>query len=236
MSAATGKPLQCSLGTAWVGNFTVPQLPERAACLDLVLPSPVDEGRLVLRVPPGGNVPWNWGLDVLIGGSRAAALRKADAIFSERLLPPAGLVAFPGLVFPNSVDRSLPGDGMFHGLSAEASRADMVRAIVAGLVFEFRTHFERVTRAGRVDRVILGGGASKGWWFQQLFAGLFAPLPVYVAKAQELTGARGAVYAFGPRAARARQRRVAAPRCKTELRRHYDHYARARRAFLTGIA
>jgi sugar (pentulose or hexulose) kinase len=225
-----GRPLQCSLGTAWVGNFVVDGDPPPSPGLDLVLPSPVSEGSLILRVMPAGNVTWDWALDVLVAPRRATALRRADAIFAEALLPPDGLVAFPWFTRPNARDPRLAGNGSLLGLGAHASRADLVRALVAGMTFEFVILFDALRERGVVDRVILGGGASKGWWFRKLLAGLFAPLPVYVAADQEIAGARGCVYAFGRRAGRSGLQRVRCPAkgVHEAIQRHFLRYRNAR--------
>jgi len=45
---------------------------------------------------------------------------------------------------------------------------------------------------------VLGGGASKGTFFQRLFAALFTPLPVLTLADEDLAGARGTLYAFRP--------------------------------------
>jgi sugar (pentulose or hexulose) kinase len=83
-----------------------------------------------------------------------------------------------------------------------------------------------------VDRVVLGGGASKSAAFQQLLAALFAPLPVQLAADQALAGARGSVYAFRPQAARSGVHSIASPDgdlCR-RIAAQSAHYWRVRRA------
>ena len=228
-------PLQCSLGTAWVGNFVSGPLPPPAHGVDLLLPSPVNAESLILRVMTAGNLTWDWGLANLLGGPRPAALEQAEAIFAESLLPPDGLVSFPSFTQPNSWNPNLPGNGGFLGLNPQTTPAGMLRAIAAGLTFEFASLFTNLLHAPHpvVNGVILAGGASKGGGFQRLLAALFAPLPVFVAIDQEMAGARGCVYAFSRRAARCSVRRLTLPHPSicARIDQQYQHYLTVRNAF-----
>ena len=225
-----GRPLQCSLGTAWVGNLVAETALPPSGGLDLVLPSPVGAGSLVLRVMAGGNLTWDWGLETLMSPRRSEALKKADAVFAEALLPPDGLTAFPWFTRPNVWDAALPGNGGFLGLGVHTSRADLLRALAAGMCFEFASLFADVRTAGLVDRVVLGGGAARGPAFDRLLAELLAPLPVFVAEDQHLAAARGSIYAFSPQAARVNVQRV---RCgaageRGRISRQYEQYRKVR--------
>ena len=101
-----------------------------------------------------------------------------------------------------------------------------MRAVAAGLAFEFRRVFARVAEAGVVNRLVMGGGASKGVHFRSLFAALFAPLPVYRQIDDEWAAARGVLCALNPRAARGRVERMPAPRRaeREEVLRAYGGY------------
>jgi sugar (pentulose or hexulose) kinase len=212
LSAVGGssRPLQVSLGTAWVGNFVNETGPSLDG-LNLVLPSPVGAGSLVVRVMVGGNASWDWARETLLGAKGAKALTQADAVFREGLLPPEGLVALPWLTRPNPFAPDAFGSGAFFGTNTHTTRADLLRALVAGMCFELAHVFEPVRESGDVDRVVLGGGASNGWYFRELLAGLFAPLPVFHLEEDETPGARGALYPFSRKAARAGARRVRRP-------------------------
>jgi sugar (pentulose or hexulose) kinase len=226
-AAAPGaRPLQCSLGTAWVGNFVTDREAPPEHGIDLVLPAPVGEGSLILRVMLAGNVTWDWGVAHLAGPG--GGLRAAAAVLTEDLLPPDGLVGLPWFTRPNPWDPALPGSGGLLGLGAHTSPSDLLRALTAGMAFEFARMFGPVAAAGIIDRAVLGGGASKGLAFQQLLAALFAPLPVSVALDQHLAGARGSVHAFSPRAALCETREVPCPDAATRARveRQCAHYAR----------
>jgi len=215
-AGVTKRPLQCSLGTAWVGNFVVQGDPSPFDGLDLILPSPVKDGSLVLRVMLAGNASWDWGLRTLLGTGKKVSmsrlLKRAEDVFSEALLPPRGLVASPWLTRPNPFIGGSLGNGSFQGVGALTTRAQMLRALVAAMCFEFAIQFEAVRDHKLVDEVILGGGASQGSWFQTVLTGLFHPLPVRVVEAGDPSGARGAIYAFSHKAARSPVRSIPPPR------------------------
>ena len=140
-----------------------------------------------------------------------------------------GLVALPYITQRNPLDSASDGGGMFIGASAQTTREDMLRALAAGMAFDLARVFENTKRSGRIDSVALGGGASRGAHFRTLIAALFAPVPVRWQRDEHLSAARGSLYAFGHRAARAKTQRIARP-SKTTLRdvqRHYERYLRA---------
>jgi sugar (pentulose or hexulose) kinase len=226
------RPLQCSLGTAWVGNFVAidKELNLPSTGTDLILPSPVDERSLILRVMAAGNLTWDWGLDTLLDINRPAALEGAEAILAENLLPPDGLVSFPWFTCTNPWDPAQPGNGGFLGMTPSTTRADLLRALAAGMAFEFASLFEAVKRTRLVDCVVLSGGASQGSGFRRLLSALFAPLPVFVAVDQSLAGARGSIYAFSQRAARCAVTLVPCPDTASlkRIERQYDHYRNVR--------
>ena len=187
-----------------MGNFLISDLRAGASPLQLVIGSPLGKGHLVIQPLLAGNVAWDWGLQNLVDPDHAAALAKLDGIFAERLLPPDGLVAVPWLTQANPWGPGVLGGGTFSGVSAHTSKSDLLRALAAGLAWEFARVFRDVRDRGLVDSVVLGGGASKGRFFRDMFAALFAPLPVFTLADEELAGARGALFAFNPDTAGAR--------------------------------
>jgi L-xylulokinase len=215
--SATGvsdRPLQCSLGTAWVGNFVLPADARWRSPMQLVLPAVDGPGWLIVQPLLTGNVTWDWALETFADRDHRRALVKATARFAERLLPPAGLTALPWMNILNPLQPGAVGAGGFFGVSAATGSADLLRAVAAAMAFDMARMFARVRDGRHVDSVVLGGGASKGRQFQQLFAALFAPLPVFVMTDQDLTGPRGAVFAFSRKAARGPARRVPTPAAK----------------------
>lgn len=230
-AATGGRPLQCSLGTAWVGNFVVDGRPPASIGLDLILPSPTASGSLILRVLPAGNVSWEWALTTFLDPRLDRAIRRSDAVFRERLLAHAGLVARPWLTFPHPETPGIAGHGAFTGIAPNTTGHDLLRAMTAGLACEFGRLFTALP-SGVVDRVVLGGGASRGWWFRELLAALFAPLPVFMNDPTEPAGLRGALYAFSRKAAQAPQLRVKRPTatCISEVKQLYDYADNIRRS------
>ncbi|MFH1378076.1 MAG: FGGY-family carbohydrate kinase [Planctomycetota bacterium] len=217
--------LQCSLGTAWVGNFVMPATAQWSSPMQLVIPSPINDGHLIVQPLLTGNVSWDWALSRFVSETKADALRAAADIFAERLLPPQGLVCLPWLTMSNPYLTGVRGGGSMIGLSPETTAADMLRALAAGMCFEFYRIFESVGANGLIDGVILGGGASKGVYFRQLFAALFDPIKTYCATASDLAGACGAVSALNPEAGKPELSIIEPPVGLTEaIRERYAEY------------
>lgn len=217
MSAAgvSDRPLHCSLGTAWVGNFVLPEDTTGRSPSQIVIPSPVGRGRLVIQALPAGNVTWDWALETFYGGDHRQALRDAASDFSKRLLPPEGLIMLPWCTQPNPLMPAAPGGGAFLGVSATTSRADLLRAVAAGMVCDLARFFYALKTSQAIDSLILGGGASKGAHFRKLLAALFAPMPVLQQTDQDLSAARGALFALTPHAAQGHTRPVTPPNAAT---------------------
>jgi sugar (pentulose or hexulose) kinase len=221
------RPLQVSLGTAWVGNFLVPDPTVGYAPVQLVIGSPRGPGNLVVQPLLTGNVSWDWGLKTLVDEDLPAALGQLDAIFSSNLLPPRGVTCLPWFTQSSPFCAPAPGGGSFVGLGAHTSRHDLVRALAVGMCCEFQRVFDEVGSGGLVDGVVLGGGASKGAFFRRLFSALFAPLPVWSLKDEDLAGARGTLHALCPEIATAKPVRVPAekPDMIQAVRQQADDYA-----------
>jgi len=224
---ASPRPMQCSLGTAWVANSVLETASPPSSGFNLVLPSPVRDGSLLLRVMAAGNASWDWALGALAHADPSSALRRADAVFRRRLLPPDGLVALPWLTRPNPITPGAAGAGGFLGVNTHTTAEELLRAVVAGMCFEFARVTRPVLQAGEVDGVVLAGGASKGWFFRKILTGLFWPLPVFHTQ-DDVAGARGAIYAFSRKAARCKTSRQGRPdkALRAELGRRLDEYCR----------
>jgi len=139
------RPLQCSLGTAWVGNFAVgekvsgtfcakhPDGPFRQKVSDtfslprspfqLVLPAVVGGGWLVVQPLLTGNVTWNWALEQFVDADQRRALAKLGGIFGAELLPPEGLTALPWLNRPNPLVPAALGGAAVFGLGPQTGKA-----------------------------------------------------------------------------------------------------------------
>jgi len=213
LSAAAVYPraLQCSLGTAWVGNFVLPTGIAGKSPTQLVLPAASGSGRLVIQPLLTGNAGWDWALKRFLDPNHAVALERATSVFRESLLPPPGLFAIPWFSQQNPLFAGVYGAGMFAGVSAQTSPEDLVRAVAAGMTFEFARTLEQASQANVVDTVVIGGGASKASYFCMLLAGLFAPLSVFKQTDENVTAARGSLHVFGGKAAGGFIRKVTPP-------------------------
>ena len=191
------RPLQCSLGTAWVGNFALARRQIGNASIQFVLRSGEAEARNVVLPLLTGNVAWDWALSQFVDTDLRRAISKSASIFSERFLPPPGMVCVPWLLQADPVDPTRTGACMFYGIGAYATAHDFVRAAACGLCFEHLRVFRQVKERGLIDAIVLSGGASKAEHFRTVIATLFAPLPVYVQQNEDTAAARGALVAFG---------------------------------------
>lgn len=194
------RPLQCSLGTAWVGNFVVEGDLPPGSGYQLPVPSPKGDGLLVVQALLTGNQTWDWGLHHLLHNDHKTALRALDAIFDERLLPPPGLICLPWMGRPNPLADG-HGAGAFFGISTATDANDLLRAIAAGMTMEFFRIFNDVIAQGLVDSLVLSGGAGRGREMQRLFGALAKPLPVVVMSDPAAMGTRGCLAAFDSPAA-----------------------------------
>ena len=201
---ASNHPLACSLGTAWVGNFVLPPEFEGSSPFQLCIPAPTGNGRQVIMPLMTGNVTWDWALKTFVHADQQTALARATEIFSEQMLPPPGLVALPWLNRPNALRPAQTGSGGFFGIGPSTTHADLLRAVVAGMAFEFARVLAPVVRSGAVDSLVLCGGAAKSVHIRALFAALFAPVPIHQVIETELMGTRGCLHAFDPQIACAR--------------------------------
>lgn len=223
----TSAPLQCSLGTAWVGNFLLPDSIRGGSPFQLVIPAPVNTGSLVIQPLLTGNVSWNWAVETLLPADRPRAMREQDAIFTERVLPPYGVVALPWVNRPHPLAAGVMGAGCVLGIGPQTTATDIMRALAAGMCCEFYRVFRQLSEQGVIDAVILSGGASKARHFRELIAALFAPLPVLQVEDEDSLGARGSLHAFACHASRATARLTTHELDIAELHRHYALYGRA---------
>jgi len=200
---ASRLPLECSLGTAWVGNFVLPPAFQGGSPFQLCIAAPTGDGRQVIMPLMTGNVTLDWALATFVHADHKTALARAAGILTERMLPPPGLVALPWLNRPNALRPAHTGSAAFFGIGPATTQADLFRAVVAAMAFEFARVLDRVAKSGAVDSLVLCGGTAKSAHIRSLFAALFAPLPVHRVVETELMGTRGCLYAFDPKIANA---------------------------------
>lgn len=201
-TAAFKRPLQCSLGTAWVGNFALAPGTRGQSPSQLLLPEPSGKGHLVVQPLYAGNTSWDWALTAFVDHDLGRALAQSARIFSKQMLPPQGLVGIPWCDQQNPVNAEAHGAGVFVGANTHTTPYDLVRATASGLVFELFRMFESAKECGAMDGIVLGGGASKGTCFRRLVTAMFHPLPVWWQKDYDLAAARGVVMPLCPEAAR----------------------------------
>jgi len=223
---SSDRPLQCSLGTAWVGNFALRANVRWASPTQLVVPGVVGEGWLVMEPLRTGNVAWDWALEHLVDRNHDKALRKAGKIFADSLLPADGLSMIPYFGAPNPVRPSVVGGASFNGLSLRSNKDDCLRAVAASLAFEMARVFTELRRTKSIDSVILGGGSSKGEFFRRLLSSLFYPLPLLCVTEADLAGTRGSLHVFSPKVARAATRSVPPPprALREDIAEGYEQY------------
>ncbi|MCX6894058.1 MAG: FGGY-family carbohydrate kinase [Verrucomicrobia bacterium] len=200
---ASRLPLECSLGTAWVGNFVLPPAFKGGSPFQLCIPAPTGKGQQVIMPLMTGNVTLDWALSTFVHADQQTALGRADGIFSDAMLPSPGLVALPWLNRPNALRPAQTGCGAFFGVSPATTPADLFRAVITAMTFEFARVLDPVIKSGAVDSLVLCGGAAKNLHIRSLFAALFAPMPIHQVIETELMGTRGCLYAFDPQIARA---------------------------------
>lgn len=84
----------------------------------------------------------------------------------------------------------------FYGVGGWHGKADLMRAVLEGVVFGHRWHIDRLRAAGvTFDNAVLSGGGSRSRVWPQLFADILG-LPITVTRSRE-TGALGAAIAAG---------------------------------------
>lgn len=218
------QPLECSLGTAWVGNFLLPPELEGRSPFQLSIAAPTGTGRQVIMPLLTGNVTLDWASATFVHPDPQTAFERAAEILSEHVLPAPGLVALPWLNRPNALRPSQTGSAAFFGMGPATTHGDLFRAVVVGMTFEFARVFDMVARSGAVDSLVLCGGAARSAPLCSLMAALFAPMPVHRVLETGLMGTRGSLYAFDPQLVQA----PAAPvSCDTHLDRKALAEARA---------
>lgn len=186
----------------------------------------MDKGWLVVQPLLTGNVSWDWGIREFAPSGSADRFAATARIFEQALLPSPGLVALPWLNIENPFLPGHTGAGVWCGVNAQTGQADFLRALAVSMACDFYRVFRPVQKAGWIDGVVLGGGASKAACFRTLLAALFHPMPVFHPTELDLTGTRGALHAFSPSVASARATHIPSPpvRVRAAVRKGFEEY------------
>lgn len=102
-----------------------------------------------------------------------------------------GLLYLPYLSGERAPFRDNHARGVFFGLSASTSRAELYRAVLEGVAFAMRTIRDAMPLAAQVERISLVGGGARSSLWPQIFADVFG-LPVQVLAQPGDVGGRGA--------------------------------------------
>lgn len=196
------RPLQCSLGTAWVGNYCVSERRGIRSPFHFALPEPMGNDRLMIQPLLTGNVCWDWALTSFLDRRIGKALARVEAVFERSLLPDDGLVALPWVNMPNTMWPQCLGSAAIFGMRATTGPDDLLRAVALSMVCELRRVFQEPIAHRLIRSLVLSGGASKGKMFRKLIVSIFAPLPVYLLEDEDWVGARGALRPFSDRVGR----------------------------------
>jgi L-xylulokinase len=166
----------------WAINQAFSRRPLRAGRVLLCNPSAQPGRWLLLEGGPGSAANFEWAVCTLLGRPDLGRALRMAAAGNAR-----GLVFMPGV----SVGR-----GSFVGLDSRHHSADLLRAVMEGVVHGHRLQIEALTDAGlSFKRIRFAGGASRSpLWCQLYCDGL--GLPLEVPEGQEL-GALGAALCAG---------------------------------------
>lgn len=235
-AAGGGSPLQCSLGTAWVGNYRLPAGCKAQSPTQLALPSPAGDGFLMVQPLLTGNLTWEWGLR-MAGGGEPLPFERAAALFRKAPLPAGGLTLVPWLAQANPLNAESAGGGLLHGLSPEHDGAELLRAAAAGMCCELARVFGEIKAGNLISKITLGGGTGRSRHIQTAAAALFAPLETEVQTEPGLSAARGSLYAFDREAARSPAVPVKPPAADDagRMAEYFHHYLSVFEAHYSGI-
>jgi L-xylulokinase len=151
--------------------------------------------RMNISASPTSTINLEWFLDAfgLRTGGTAEVLDAVDREVRQRLTSPSQVLYLPYLY---GAPYGEEGAGAFFGLRAWHDRADLLRAILEGVVLNHRRHVDALRSGFSMDYAArLSGGAARSDLWAQMFAdglGLEIELPD-----SEETGARGAALLAG---------------------------------------
>jgi L-xylulokinase len=204
----------------WAINQTFSRKPLRTGRVLLCNPSAQPGRWLLLEGGPGSAANFEWAVHTFLGRpDLGRALRMAAAGNA------GGLVFVPGVA---------TGRGSFAGLDSRHDPADLLRAVMEGVVHGHRLQVEALTSAGlRFKRIRFAGGASRSPLWCQLYSDGLG-LPLEVPEGEEL-GALGAALCAGVGLGRWRSLPLA-QRETVRVARTYSPTARGRASMDLGYA
>ncbi|MGN6550837.1 MAG: FGGY-family carbohydrate kinase, partial [Pararhizobium sp.] len=145
-----------------------------------------------MSISPASSSNLEWVVKQLGEDNPAALLSGMETELDRAAASPASVIYHP---FLYGSPHGSPDSAAFFGLKAWHGRAEMLQAVLEGIVFNHRTHVDALAGAFDVKRVRLTGGGSGHARMAQLFAdGLGRPIEV---PAQSEAAALGAALCAG---------------------------------------
>jgi xylulokinase len=170
------------IGTSgWIAFSSEERAGERSV-FTLAHPHPKRFIQIAPLLTAGGNLQWIRDL-FSVEDYKSVIL---EALSSQ----PSSLLYLPYLNGERCPVRDPLARGAFIGLSSTTTRAEMVRAVLEGIVFNYRHALQLLCPTFPKILTLTGGGTKSTQWCQ-LFADILG-IPVRVMKGAELVGVRGA--------------------------------------------
>jgi xylulokinase len=182
LGAGCGELGEAYLGTSgWIAFSSEERASERGV-FTLVHPHPKRFIQIAPLLTAGGNLQW---IRDLFSSS------DYESIITEALLgQPQSLLYLPYLNGERCPVRDPLARGAFIGLRSTTTKADMIRAVLEGIVFNYRQALQALCPTFPKTLRLTGGGTKSSAWCQ-LFANILG-IPVQVMKDAEFVGVRGA--------------------------------------------
>jgi len=186
IGAGSGEPgaVYAYLGTSgWIAFTATERAQPGQGVITLAHPAP---GRTIQVAPlltAGGNL--DWVRDLFGGGDYDAVIARA----LDR--DPSRLLYLPYLSGERAPFSDPHARGAFVGLGASATRDDLCRAVLEGVVYAYRHALDALIPGATTTLTLTGGGTRSRRWCQ-LFADV-THLPVAIQADPENVGVRGAI-------------------------------------------
>lgn len=153
---------------------------------------------LIEECSPTSASNFAWFVDMFLGDEKRAAEALGLNVFdhccalAESVAPDDSAIVFLPYLFGSNYDPR--AQACLVGVDSHHSRAQIIRAVLEGIVFCHRVHLEKLlAHRHRTDAVRLAGGAANSPFWAQMFADVFQ-LPVDIVATREL-GALGCAMA-----------------------------------------